>query len=219
MVTPLREMPGTRARVWVAPTAAPSMKVNLRLFSSRVAGWGGGLLGRVSGGWSLLGTFFNDVAHQHSNAVQYQGRGDQPGIFGVFEQLAEVLFEDQADEANHHAACHQQPGQLAVGVVDELPPLQTPHIGRQDLLPVFPEIDEQRKGGGEMQGNDEGQELGIFGLAHVPTQHAREENCLCKAADRKQLGDPLKRTQKKPLCQSHKAAKSTRRLDVWPADR
>ena len=71
-----------------------------------------------------------------------------------------------------------------------------------DGEPVAPEIDQQSRGGADMQQHDERQE-GRVGLVDVPVQELGEDDGVAQAAYREELGDPLQQRQYEGLEQGH----------------
>ncbi len=104
------------------------------------------------------------------------------------EQAAQKLVEGKADDGGRDRRDDDEAEQAQlVGTR----PLGRPAENReQELDPVAPEIDEERRRGAEMEDDEEGQEARRL-LIDLPAQEGREDDRVTEAADREKLGDAL----------------------------
>jgi hypothetical protein len=107
------------------------------------------------------------------------------------------VLEQHAREAGGNRGDHQQPGEVLVLVADAAV-THDAHRARDDLAPLAPVVDEQRKRGGDVQPDDE-REIERFVLRlglhdEVPVEPGGNEHRMPEAGNREELGDALQQS-------------------------
>jgi hypothetical protein len=83
-------------------------------------------------------------------------------------------------------------------VLADLALLQRAAKTAQDPHPVAPEEDEQHDRGGQVGGDQKGQEELVV-LVDIPAHELRQDHAMTEARDRERLGDALEQAEDHPL--------------------
>src|SRR5262249_24888530 len=125
-------------------------------------------------------------------AVQHQ---EERGRLGRREHAAELVLEQQAENAGRNRPDHEQPAQLRVRVLlrdlavskAAAEPLHDPH-------PVAPKEAEQHESRGEVRADQEDDEEVAVRL-DVPAEQVGDDHAVAEARDREQLGEALEQSE------------------------
>ncbi len=176
MVAPDREKPGISASACAVPTANASRKDDLLRDAHVVVGIG---LGRATA--------------EHFGAVEQQPIQSEKDRRRLRrgEDAAQLVLEQQAEDAGGDRADDEQPAELRVGVIriDAAVPKRAAD-SFQDPCPVAPEEGEQHERGRKVGRNQEREEVLVV-LVDVPAEQPRQDHAVPEARDREQLGDAL----------------------------
>ena len=115
------------------------------------------------------------------------------------EDAAQLVLEQQPENAGRDRADDEQPAELRVGVVGRDPAIaQRPSEPPEDPHPVAPEEEEQHDRRRKMR-RDEEREEELVVLMDVPADEPREDDAVAEARDGEELGHALQQPEHRRL--------------------
>jgi len=149
--------------------------------------------------WSSAVRPSSKVAAQHDPAVDEQEHRRRPG---AGKEGLDLFLEQHPGKPDGEGSGDQPPAQPLVGCAVHPTVDHAPRDTPRDGEPIPPEIDQQRRGGADVEQHHECQE-GRVGLVDVPAKQLWQDHGMAQAAYGEELGDPLQQCQYEGLENRH----------------